>query len=365
MESLLSSYASSDEDDDDHHPRQQQSPSPQRQFTASSKVSSLFSSLPRPKTAIIDDKDSTKPTSILSSIPQPESQSVSKPKRVVQFTPPILVPANKPADFEDDEDEKQELERKKRRDAEFLAQPPSVMSFLSSIPAPRNSSTLGVKPALGSGRRSVIETEPSALSNPVESEPINTNNNKIANDSVNYDTSYTNYANEQYAAKESVATEEGAYVDYASYQAYDQNVSGGDDASNYNQSYHHESFNAGYAHYDGNTWGGGSAGVIDSAMRGNGKRGRNEIPDNVNIVEVRQDELMKNRPREDQSKTTGIAFGPSYQPVSSKGKPSKLHKRKHQIGTLYHDMKAKEMELTERRAKGFLTKAQTQGKYGW
>lgn len=53
------------------------------------------------------------------------------------------------------------------------------------------------------------------------------------------------------------------------------------------------------------------------------------------------------------------------QPVSSKGKPSKLLKRKHQISTLYFDMKQKEMELQERRAKGMLTKAQTQGKYGW
>lgn len=54
------------------------------------------------------------------------------------------------------------------------------------------------------------------------------------------------------------------------------------------------------------------------------------------------------------------------QPVSSaKGKPSKLQKRKHQIGSLYFDMKQKEMELSERRARGFLTKAETQAKYGW
>ncbi|RVW16190.1 hypothetical protein CK203_074313 [Vitis vinifera] len=52
-------------------------------------------------------------------------------------------------------------------------------------------------------------------------------------------------------------------------------------------------------------------------------------------------------------------------PVSTKGKPTKLHKRKHQIGSLYFDMKQKEMELSERRAKGFLTKAETQAKYGW
>uniref|UniRef100_A0A7N2KWR9 Uncharacterized protein n=1 Tax=Quercus lobata TaxID=97700 RepID=A0A7N2KWR9_QUELO len=54
-----------------------------------------------------------------------------------------------------------------------------------------------------------------------------------------------------------------------------------------------------------------------------------------------------------------------FTPVSTKGKPTKLHKRKHQIGSLFYDMKQKEMELTERRAKGFLTKAETQAKYGW
>jgi len=95
-----------------------------------------------------------------------------------------------------------------------------------------------------------------------------------------------------------------------------------------------------------------------------GKRGRNDMP--AQILEVDQAELMKNRPKQDKSKLTGLAFGPSYQPApSAKGKPSKLHKRKHQIGSLYFDMKSKEMELAERRSKGILTKAETQAKYGW
>lgn len=86
----------------------------------------------------------------------------------------------------------------------------------------------------------------------------------------------------------------------------------------------------------------------------------------MEILEVNQAELMKNRPREDKSKLTGLAFGPSYQAApSGKGKPSKLAKRKHQIGSLYFDMRAKEMELNERRSKGVLTKAETQAKYGW
>ncbi|KAL7602828.1 hypothetical protein Lser_V15G19933 [Lactuca serriola] len=106
------------------------------------------------------------------------------------------------------------------------------------------------------------------------------------------------------------------------------------------------------------------AAVIQNMTRVPGKRGMNEIPHK--IIEVSQDELMKNRPREDQVKSTGIAFGASYQSASSgKGKPTKLHKRKHQIGSLYFDMRSKEMELAERRSKGFLTKAETQAKYRW
>ena len=144
-----------------------------------------------------------------------------------------------------------------------------------------------------------------------------------------------------------------------------------------------------YANYGGE-WGYGSApveGTITAEMIGSGRRGRKEIPPSQ-IVEVRQEDLVKNRPREDQVKLTGIAFGPAYQvssisyslsptmmmklmvivqPAASseKGKPSKLHKRKHQIGALYHDMRQKETELAERRARGLLTKKETQAKYGW
>ncbi|KAF6141390.1 hypothetical protein GIB67_021206 [Kingdonia uniflora] len=46
-------------------------------------------------------------------------------------------------------------------------------------------------------------------------------------------------------------------------------------------------------------------------MSGIGKRRKDVIPDD--IVEVKQDELMKNRSKEDHAKLTGIAFGPSYQ----------------------------------------------------
>jgi proline-rich protein PRCC len=52
--------------------------------------------------------------------------------------------------------------------------------------------------------------------------------------------------------------------------------------------------------------------VLPPAMgRIGGKRGRNDMP--TEIVEVNQEELMKNRPKQDTSKLTGLAFGPSYQ----------------------------------------------------
>lgn len=140
-----------------------------------------------------------------------------------------------------------------------------------------------------------------------------------------------------------------------------------------NQNYDHYDSYGSYGGSESN-WANGSStmamtpesyavGMIENVVKVPGKRGRNEIP--TTIVEVKQDELIKNRPREDQSKLTGVAFGPSYQPVSAKGKPSKLHKRKHQIGSLFFDMKQKETELAERRSRGFLTKAETQAKYGW
>ncbi|KAJ6747223.1 PROLINE-RICH PROTEIN PRCC [Salix koriyanagi] len=55
----------------------------------------------------------------------------------------------------------------------------------------------------------------------------------------------------------------------------------------------------------------GGGGAVETAVRMMGKRRRNEIP--TEIIEVKQDELIKNRPREDQVKSTGIAFGPAYQ----------------------------------------------------
>lgn len=45
--------------------------------------------------------------------------------------------------------------------------------------------------------------------------------------------------------------------------------------------------------------------------------------------------------------------------------PTKLAKRRHQIGSLYHYAKQKELEQLEQRSQGAKSKAETQKKYGW
>ncbi|XWS52287.1 hypothetical protein CRYUN_Cryun11dG0055200 [Craigia yunnanensis] len=426
MESLLANYASSDDEVEE-----QQNPQPPSLPSSSSpNVYSLFSTLPQPKssspfaslpqpkqppkTPIIPVARTNKkedfevpkpsitctqnPSNIFSSLPLPKSQTpqqLQQPpnppnvKRIVQFKLPIN-PNNHDDDDDDGEDDEEEKERRKRRESQTLAQGPSVKSFLSSIPAPRNSTTLGVAPSSGSGRRSIIETHvPTSTSATFEDKneasidqtapnysnyelgtDKNAGNSMNYSDYVNYQSSIDqnsgNYGNYELGSDQNL----GNYANYSSYQSSsDPNAGSIDVATTYGTG-NYESFGNYPGQYE-NNWADGSAattlpetaGMAEIGVKVKGKRGRNELP--TEIVEVKQDELMKNRPREDQVKMTGIAFGPSYQPASTKGKPSKLHKRKHQIGSLFFDMKQKEMELQERRSRGLLTKAETQAKYGW
>lgn len=116
------------------------------------------------------------------------------------------------------------------------------------------------------------------------------------------------------------APSNGNYVNYGS---YDGNLADGSSAVALETSANvpvNENYGS-YVDYGGyeSNWGDVStatkapekSGGIDWAGGILGKRGRNEIP--ADIIEVKQDELMSNRPREDQAKLTGIAFGPAYQ----------------------------------------------------
>lgn len=387
MESLFANYASSDEDEVER---------PSRAFSSlpPPKSTSSFLPLPPPKSQskTEEDDEELRPRNVgisdkpFSSLPHPKSSSSlfsvlpppkttkedpsnPKPKRVVQFKPPVNPFSSSVDEDDEDEDEDQDEKEKQRKSSESFAQTSSVKSFLSSIPAPKNSTTLGVLGS-GSGRRSTIEADV-PVPDPASSNEVLVNSNTGHSDSQQVDGPSQHNA----IAGDYTNWNAQGYVDHEGYAGYCT-----DEASDYS---HAAPPNVNYADYDcnygtytgheqyGHNWTDGSSATAVSAITHTseaafglpGKRGRSDAPQN--IVEVNQDELMKNRPREDQTRLTGIAFGPTYQPVSSKGKPSKLLKRKHQIGTLYFDMKQKEMELAERRAKGMLTKAQTQGKYGW
>ncbi|CAI9300888.1 unnamed protein product [Lactuca saligna] len=359
MDSLLATYASSDEDEDQQQPRKQNQAS-QSNFPSQPATKfggNFLSSLPPPKSQLSNPPPQTLTTSkpkkvaqpqsgfnssssasLFSSLPQPKTERSDpfslgpKPKKVVQFRPPVM---SKVVD-DDDEDEDDDKEEQTKKDSS-IPEAPSVKSFLSSIPAPRNSGSLGALPSsAGMGRRSILESEVPALSN-----------SKVVKDTVNKASDNQIMRAMIIAIMEGMSMRMFKRIIQATAQLLQQYESKWIDRSSGDMQPEIS-----------------EAAAIQNMTRVPGKRGRNEIPHE--IIEVSQDELMKNRPREDQVKSTGIAFGPSYQPASSgKGKPTKLHKRKHQIGSLYFDMRSKEMELAERRSKGFLTKAETQAKYGW
>ncbi|KAJ1698011.1 hypothetical protein LUZ63_006523 [Rhynchospora breviuscula] len=315
---------------------------------------SIFSSLPPPKSSgsAIFGHESSEPYNqkkkksgtglISSSILAPKLKEstnslglVVNPKKVVHFTTPI----NPNLQNIDDEDDEEESKKKNS-----IMEPSfTTSSNLSSmLPAPKNSLCLAPpsnSSNLFSSRKSNLDTKLPAISPAPVQEPVQYETNQSYDPNWAGNVSQTGF----------VETSSSGYaMDYGNAENYAEN----------------EGYGWSTDVVVGNSTGTSVAMEVHDLGRARGKRGRNEMP--PEIVEVKQDELMKNRPRQDQVKLTGIAFGPSYQPAtSSKEKPSKLHKRKHQIGSLLYDMKQKEMELAERRAKGFLTKAETQAKYGW
>ncbi|KAL1540975.1 hypothetical protein AAHA92_25253 [Salvia divinorum] len=426
---LLGNYASSDEEDNKEQPPPPSQLTPPMEPTKSVEESSpkrgaIFNSLPPPKSSFFNSlpppksqffpnpkpqsgadhridgeiMENTKPksssSSLFSSLPRPKSSAASSAaKKVVQFKPPMITnPYLRTLDEDDDDDDdKGEEERKKKKSREKISTT-SAMSFLSSIPAPKHSATLGVMPsASGMGRRSMLDTSSPALN-------VSTGSDADANPNLSNDANYANYSDNgtgNGADSNPDAINNGVYdhstslggENYAYYAAHggastDSSTAEIDAGINPNSGSYEGvdcTYPQGHVDYSNygeygnnlqyeNNWENSTAlpearGVVEDAFQVLGKRGRKDIP--PEIIEVNQDELMKNRPREDQVKMTGIAFGPAYQPASTKGKPTKLHKRKHQIGSLYFDMRQKETELAERRSRGFLTKAQTQGKYGW
>nr|GMD23795.1 proline-rich protein PRCC [Ipomoea batatas]GME21515.1 proline-rich protein PRCC [Ipomoea batatas] len=327
MDSLLANYASSEEEDREEGSSPQQTRSRQHEISSVANKPSFVFSLPPPKSS----------SSILSSLPAP------KALRADPFNLPTPLASSEP--------------KPKKT--------PSVKSFLSSLPVPKSSGTLGAL-SLGSGtsRRSILEANvPASDSNSNEAQSVQ--GSTVSSSGAVEGSEYAVGGYQQWGPEGESYTNYQGYTEYGNGDGQYSNWVGpnGEQYSNYASSY------GDYGQVEHNWVDGSNASSqelpesAESALRVTGKRGRNDAA--LQIVEVKQDELMKNRPREDQVKLTGIAFGPAYKPASTKGKPTKLHKRKHQIGSLYFDMRQKETELAERRARGMLTKAQTQGKYGW
>ncbi|CAL0330326.1 unnamed protein product [Lupinus luteus] len=340
MDSLVANYASSEEE------QQQQELQQSKTTSFSNCTSSLFSSLPQPKsssssstlqslpqTSINPSSNSGKSSPLFSNLPKPKSNSMTNnPKRssrIGTWTVSVSAVENNVAV---DQNAGDYVNYENYPNYQYATDPNAGSGFSSY-----SNYDSGVDQSIGDGVAS--------------------------------------YGNRDVAVDQSLeAGSSGEYINYANYPDYGNNNSGVEQSVEAGTASYGSS-GEGYASYSGygdnvqhgNNWVDGlpeASGVCDNAIKFPGKkRGRHEIP--TEVIEVKQEELIKNRPREDQVKLTGLAFGPSYQPVSAKGKPSKLHKRKHQISSLYFDMKQNEMQLAERRAKGMLTKAETQAKYGW
>jgi proline-rich protein PRCC len=354
----------------------------------------LFASLPPPKIEKID-------TSLFAALPPPKvefdsSKVKAEPmltnpkakKQSVTFKPPIDVSI-----LEEDDDDWRPSQKKAK--AEPLSSTTGGGGLSSLLPAPKHSlglgSTLGAGATSG-GRRAAMEVATTTQDpKPETIARISTttkNEAQAPQAHVQYDNSayavhvkneaqapqaHAQYDNSAYAVdvkNEAQVSQDQAHYDNSAY-AVDESIAY---PPQYANEYHDPSYpsQAPYADPVAQDWHdpsypsqASSADPLAQVLQAQRRRGREDRMPAPNVIEVKQADLTGGRKlREDQIRTTGIAFGPAYQP-SSKDKGSKIHRRKHQIGTLLQDSKAKEMDLLERRARGNLTKAETQAKYGW
>ncbi|KAL6499986.1 hypothetical protein OROGR_027896 [Orobanche gracilis] len=401
MDSLLDNYASSDDEEQPSPPplTSQRIP-PVKLVRSETKVEEerdgsllpksiterggIFNSLPPPKSSIFNSHPPPKSNSF--SYPKPNTESEYddrdehivenlKPnpssKKVVQFRPPIIVnPSTSGFDDKDEDSDEGEQERQSNKSKESISTS-SVTSFLSSIPAPRHSATLGSLP-LASGRRSMLETDTPASTVSIAGATgidavVNTDQSKdrshgysslislsgnhghYSDNAAGPDGKFDraprsnismggdacmNQVHEKNDHSNSLGVESSGYYGYygvgsadasgvmpasdaamnfsaGSYEGGDGNV-GHVEYTNYYGSYGEYVNNAQYeSNWANTTLLPDESGVVEASLQVFGKRGRKDVP--PQIIEVKQDELMKNRPREDQVKLTGIAFGPAYQ----------------------------------------------------
>ncbi|XP_068642354.1 uncharacterized serine-rich protein C215.13-like isoform X2 [Aristolochia californica] len=354
MDSLLANYASSDEDEEAGFLINQP--------TSSAKlgqISSLSSSLPAPtkSSSILSSllpPDKSSSFSILSSLPPPKSSSSSSSsnllslpppkshqsnisklensdanaKKVFQFRPPLNpFPSNLD---DDDDDDGEEEERKKKAKIAFSSSSDgnSLGSKPFVLPPPKHSFFLAPPPS-SSARRIVVEADVPSTASKTSNEVTGgqeTCNGALGNQNFdNYEQSSVDGAS--YPSSNQVPGNQyyGNYGNYESCAPYVQashTTSWGSANDNYSSC---ENYGYHQGFYGDGSMATTSVPSIQSVrplMGNSGKRGKNEVP--ADIVEVKQEDLISNRPREDQVKLTGIAFGPAYQMRSSLVPPSCL-----------------------------------------
>eukprot|EP00897_Mesotaenium_endlicherianum_P005066 jgi/Mesen1/4588/ME000232S03843 len=346
-----------------------------------------------------------KPALFFSTLPKPKGPDIVK-KKVVSFRPPVNM-----AVLDTPDDEEDEIRAKKRAKAESAAAAhrEGKTGLAAFLPAPKHS--LGVGAALGGGaasggRRAIMEVNQSALGGSAGSSFVQSEATSLAGPQQSVpgpggaaaafnreeDGSHYVHPSSQYAVRYDDQGPPQMYPSAESHPGFAEAYQGGG-AYGGNEHYQatagrdygaslggHYSAHQGYqgsgtaqqAHQAQHSYStaGMRAGAppvhedpLEKVLASEKRRGNASLPQ---FKEVKQSELTGGGVREDQLRATGIAFGPAYQPVStSKDKPSKAHRRKHQIGSLYFDMKQKEMETMDKRAKGLMSKSETHAKYGW
>ncbi|CAM6018612.1 unnamed protein product [Sphagnum balticum] len=399
MDSLCANYASDDEDDEDQQPETPQSSLTSSNFLESSGKPSISGLVPHSKNsqqsdsrelypsrdkieqhrraAIFQDFRDVKPLSedlegasklarpsLFAQLPAPKSQPVieSQPirKQTVTFKPPVNLYV-----LESKEEEEEEPLKKKTKPELSRSDEKTGAGLTALLPAPENS--LGLRNALGSGSgpggrctaMEVVSTggeiqvpkpvtesgfsgtrTPTMIGVPAKRERLTSFYNAGAQHQNLHSIEQSLLSAPQVEPK--FRGFYGALILFCPSQAIPNIVKGSRAIEEFED-------------------------PVAQVLRAERRRGKEDKRPPPSVIEVRQADLTGG-PKlcEDRLRTTGIAFGPSYQPAATnKDKPSKLHRRKHQIGSLFYEMKQKEMELVDRRAKGHLSKAETQAKYGW
>lgn len=259
--------------------------------------------------------------------------SNSNPTKKVVFLKPLWSSSDLGSDDDDDDGEK------KAKAKEESAQVP--MSQTLSLPPPKHSFGLAALPSYA-GRRVVVDTDTSApaaatatkresanygektaslgvdgapasdygyfssgCTTDGSSDPYSDVGSEVYGDCGNYN-NQEKVQSTSYGEKAAALGVDGAAASDYGYYSSDPHCNVGGEGY------------GGYPQY-GSAWGDGAMAapaplsnfLVGDGRRNKGKRGRDEVPSEV--LEVKQDELVKNRPREDQTRMTGIAFGPAYQ----------------------------------------------------